>query len=169
MKPLLALATLAALVPATSPARNVGAPLAGTVSATTYASSGAYHGAVDISGGTCGTTPVTTGVSGSLAWNVTINTPSTVCYTAMTGPQNEAKHTFADGFTFRLMNFNKSAQTYDRTCDGCNIGAAGDKGLPAGSIHLQRDKAGTKDTSWYAGYAIKGEALTAGELVGILD
>ncbi|KFA92967.1 hypothetical protein [Archangium violaceum] len=170
MKSLLALTALAALVPAASPAaRNVGAPLAGTVAATTYSSSGAFHGAVDIDGGTCGTTPITTGVAGSLAWNVVINTPSTLCGTAMTGPQNVAKHTFADGFTFRLMDFNKTGQTFDRTCDRCNIGAAGDKGIPANSLHLQRDKSGTKDTSWYAGYSTVGEALSLGELVGVLD
>ncbi|AKI98609.1 Peptidase, M23/M37 family [Archangium gephyra] len=170
MKSLGALAALAALAPATALAvRNVGAPLAGTVAATTYSSSGAYHGAVDIDGGTCGTTPITTGVAGTLAWNVVINTASTLCYTAMTGAQNVARHTFADGFTFRLMNFNRTAQTFDRTCDRCNIGAAGDAGIPANSLHLQRDKSGTKDTSWYAGYATVGEALSLGELVGVLD
>ncbi|HEX5751236.1 MAG TPA: hypothetical protein VFZ09_33745 [Archangium sp.] len=170
LKPLLALATLATLAPATALAvRNVGAPLAGTVAATTYTSSGAYHGAVDIDGGTCGTTPITTGVAGSLAWNVVINTPETLCYTALTGPQNVAKHLFADGFTFRLMDFNRTGQTYDRTCDRCNIGAAGDAGIPANSLHLQRDKSGTKDTSWYAGYATGGEALSLGELIGVLD
>ncbi|WP_375769101.1 hypothetical protein NR798_46780 [Archangium gephyra] len=168
LKTLGALTALAALAPFAAPARDVQAPLAGTVSATNYTSSGASHGAVDIDGGTCGTTPVTTAVVGSLAWNVVINTSATVCYSAMTGPQNVARHTFADGYTFRLMQFNKSAQTYDRTCDRCNIGMAGDKGLPHGDIHLERHKSGTLDTSWYQGYAVKGEALSLGELIGVL-
>lgn len=169
LKTLGALAALAALAPTPAPAaRDVQAPLAGTVSNTIYTSSGAFHAAVDIDGGTCGTTPVTTAVVGSLSWNVVINTAYTLCGTAMTGAQNVAKHTFADGFTFRLMQFNKSAQTYDRTCDRCNIGMAGDKGLPEGAIHLQRDKNGTRDTSWYQGYTAKGEVLSLGERIGVL-
>jgi len=162
LKPLFALAAMAVLVPATAPgARFVGAPLAGTAALPS--------GAVKLSGGTCGSTPLNTGVTGSLSWNVVINTPSTLCFTAMTGAQNVARHTFADGYTFRLRYFNRTAQTYDRTCDRCNIGAAGDAGIPAGSVQLQRDKSGTLDTSWYAGYTNPGEFLSAGELTGYLD
>jgi hypothetical protein len=168
LKTLCALVALAALAPAPAPARDVEAPLAGTVTATTYASSGAFHGAVDISGGTCGTTPVTTAAAGSLAWNVVINTSNTICYANLAIPQNEVRHTFADGFTFRLMHFNPSAASVDKTCDRCNIGKASSPGNPESEIHLQRDKSGTRDTSWYSGYTTTGEALTLGERVGII-
>ena len=164
---LTALASLA-LVPTAVSAHEVRGPHPGTVITTTYSSSGAFHGAVDISGGTCGTTNVTTAVFGSLAWNVVINTANTICYANLAIPQNEVRHTFADGFTFRLMHFNPSAASYDRTCDRCNIGKASSPGNPDSDIHLQLDKSGTKDTSWYSGYTTKGEALSLGERVGVL-
>jgi hypothetical protein len=160
MKPLCALAMLVALVPTPSPAYTVGAPIEGTVRATTYYSSGAFHGAVDISNGPCGTSPVTTGVVGSLSWTVTIRTTGIYCSTA-SNTQNEAAHTFADGYTFRLWHFNKTANSYSRTCDRCIIGQDG-----ADYIHLQRDRSGTLSTSWYSGYTTVGEYLSLGETVG---
>ncbi|HYO53019.1 hypothetical protein [Archangium sp.] len=162
MKTLSALATLMALVPTTAPgAYTVGSPLAGTVRTTTYYSSGAFHGAVDISNGPCGTNPITTGVVGSLSWNVTLRTTGIACDMAG-GTQNEAAHTFADGYTFRLLQFNKSANSYDRTCDRCSIGIEGPD-----HIHLQRDRNGTNITTWYSGYTTVGEFLSLGETVGV--
>ena len=168
MKTLAALAAMTA-APLAFAAHTVGAPLAGTVTATTYSTSGAYHGAVDIRGGACGQTPVYTGVVGSLSWTVTIKSSATGCGSSLSA-QNEASHTFGTGWTFRLRGFVNSAGSISRTCDRCNIGTAfnfsGDAIVEP--LHLQHDKLGTRDSQWYVG-TVKGEALSLGEVVGYLD
>jgi len=157
MKTLTALASLALIPTALA---SVTAPHPGTVTATTYNSDGSFHGAVDISSGApCGYWGVQTGLVGSLFWNVTINSTATTC-TAPTG--NVAVHTFADGNAYRIIDFLKTAASYDKTCDRCTIG---DEGV---RTHMQYNKNGTKDTSWYSGYTVKGEAIDAGEIIGVL-
>jgi hypothetical protein len=167
---LAALASLA-LIPSMAAAHTVKAPYPATVTATTYYSSGAFHGAIDVASGSgCGYWGVETGVVGSVSWNVTINTTGTVCYGNGSGNQNEAKHVWADGWTFRLWHFLKTASSYDRTCDRCQVGDEGGTGNATGPhTHLQQDKAGTKDTSWYSGYTSKGEAVDRSETLGVLD
>lgn len=169
MKSLVALASVSVLVSSASLARNVEAPLAGTVAATTYYPSGSFHGAVDIRGGTCGVTPVKTGAVGSLAWTVTIRSTATGCASSMPA-QNEVSHAFANGGTFRIRSFLASAGSYNRTCDRCNIGTAYvfNGSAIVDPLHLQYDRYGTRSTSWYAG-TVNGEALSAGEVVGIID
>ena len=160
-----------ALLPAAAGAYEVGAPFPGTVTATTYYSSGSFHGAIDLSSSAaCGYWGVETAVNASLAWNVTIRTTSKVCYGNGSGNQNEAKHVWADGWTFRLWHFNKTASSYDRTCDRCQVGDEGSTGNSTGPhTHLQQDKAGTNDTSWYSGYTTKGEYVDRSETLGVLD
>jgi hypothetical protein len=167
---LAALASLA-LIPATATAHTVKSPYPATVTALTYYSSGAFHGAIDIASGSgCGYWGVETGVVGSVSWNVTINTTGTVCYGNGSGNQNEAKHVWADGWTFRLWHFLKTASSYDRTCDRCQVGDEGGTGNATGPhTHLQQDKSGTKDTSWYSGYTSKGEYVDRSETLGVLD
>jgi hypothetical protein len=146
--PLAALASLV-LVPATSSAYTVRSPHPGTVTATTYYPSGAFHGAVDISG-TCNYWGVETAVTATLFWNVTIRTTGIVCYGSGSGTQNEAKHAFASGWTFRIWHFIKTATSYDRTCDRCQIGNVGGTGnVTSPHTHLQYDKLGTNNTTWY--------------------
>jgi hypothetical protein len=155
------LATLAslALIPTAATAVTAKAPISGTVTATTYSSTGAFHGAVDVAGSTCGYWGVETGLVGSLYWNITINSTSNSCVTGVaTG--NEAKHTFADGTVYRIRNFIKTAASVDKTCDRCQIG---DEGI---HLHVQVDKNGTKDTSWYSAYTTKGEAVDPTETLG---
>ncbi|HEX8825853.1 MAG TPA: hypothetical protein VF794_38435 [Archangium sp.] len=152
----LTLATLA-LLPAGVSAHTVKAPHPGTVTATTYTSSGAFHGAVDISN--CYAS-LYSGVVGSLSWTVTIRSVGTGCNLPT---NNEAKHLFADGWSFRITNFVKTADSYSRTCDNCMLGQAGIH------THLQKDKVGTNDTSWYSGYTTQGESVDRTETIGILD
>ena len=159
MMTLTALAALA-LVP-TASAGNVHAPHPGTATDTTYDSSGVFHGAVDIAPTNgCGYWGVSPGLVGSLYWNVTINSTATTC-TAPTG--NVAVHTFADGRSFRIKDFLKSSASFDKTCDRCQLG---DSGV---YTHLQYNKNGTKDTSWYSGYTSRGEVIDAGELIGVIN
>ncbi|HEY0096284.1 MAG TPA: hypothetical protein VGB96_18285, partial [Archangium sp.] len=77
---LAALASLA-LVPAAVTAHTVKAPYTATVTTTTYYSSGSFHGAVDVSSGSCDYWGVETGVVGSVFWDVTINTSTHYCNT----------------------------------------------------------------------------------------
>jgi hypothetical protein len=169
-KTLAALATVA-LIPTAASAWTVKAPHPGTVSATTYESSGAFHGAVDVaSNNGCAWWGVETGVVGSISWNVTIHVLGPICYGSGTGTGgggNEAKHVFGDGWTFRLLHFIKTASSVDKVCDRCQIGDAGTEVATGSDTHLQRDKNGTKDTSWYAGYTVKGEAVDRTETLGI--
>ena len=106
-----------ALIPAAVTAHEVRGTHPGTITAlTTYPSSGKYHGAIDIgAGGQCNYWGAETGVVGSVSWTVTIRTTGIVCYGSGSGNQNEAKHVFADGWTFRLWHFNKTASSYDST------------------------------------------------------
>jgi hypothetical protein len=160
--------TSLALIPAVSGAAyTVGAPFPGTVTATTYYSSGSFHGAVDLSSSAaCGYWGVETGIGASLSWNVTINTTGKVCYGNGSGNQNEGKHTFANGYTFRQWHFLKSADSYDRTCNRCQLGDEGGTGNVTGPhTHMQYDKAGSNSTSWYSG-TTKGEYLDRDEKVG---
>jgi hypothetical protein len=167
-KTLTALASLALLPAAATAAYRVGAPFPGTVLTTTYSSSGSFHGAVDISSGQCNSWGVETGVVGSLHWNVTIRTTTLVCYSG-SGNQNEARHTFANGYSFRLWHFLKTADSYDRTCDRCQIGnEGGTDTLGTPHVHLQYDNNGTRNTAWYSGYTTKGEFLDRGETVGYI-
>lgn len=163
---LVALACLA-LAPTALAETRVGSPITGTVTATTYYSTGSFHGAVDIGSGTCNQDPVLAPFAGY--WNVTIRTTGVYCNGSGSGNQNEAKHVFGDGWVFRIWHFNKSAGSYDRTCDGCALGTVGGTGSASGPhVHLQMDKSGTYDTSWYSGYTVKGELLDARETVGYL-
>lgn len=162
LKQSLAVLTSLALLPLAAAATTVQAPHPGTVTALTYYTSGAFHGAVDISSGRCGYWGVQTGLVGSFSWNITIRNTATTCTTQSEANQNEAKHHFADGSTYRIWDFLKTANSYDRTCDRCQIGDEGDH------THIQYDLAGTKDTSWYSGYTTRGEAIDAGETIGVL-
>jgi hypothetical protein len=163
---LTALAALA-LIPTAEAATRVGSPISGTVTATTYYSSGSFHGAVDIAG-ECNVDLVRAPFAGS--WNVTIRTTGVVCNGNGSGNQNEAKHTFADGSVFRIWHFIKTADSYDRTCAGtCVLGVVGGTGNATGPhVHMQWDKFGTNNTSWYSGYTVKGEFLSVDETVGYL-
>jgi hypothetical protein len=157
---LAALASLA-LLPTAVSAHMVKGPHPGTVTALTYYPSGSFHGAVDIqSGASCGYWTVETGVVGSVYWNVTIMNTTTTCTTSS---GNEAKHVWADGWVFRIRNFIKTAASVDKTCDSCPIGNEGNK------THLQQDKSGTYDTSWYSGYTTMGEFVDRTETIGVLD
>ena len=158
-----------ALIPTTATAQNIYAPHPGTVPALTYSASGSFHGAVDISSGRCNYWGVESPIRGSIFWNVTINTTGIVCYGSGSGNQNEAKHNFADGWTFRIWHFIKTANSYDRTCDRCLLGNEGATGNVTGPVtHFHYDHLGTKDTSWYSGYTVEGETIDFGELVGVL-
>lgn len=160
------LATLAslALVPTAVSALEVRAPHTGTVTALTYSASGAFHGAVDIqSNAACGYWGVQTGVVGSLSWNVTIRTVAYSCSLNVGLTQNEAKHHWADGWTFRVWHFLKTSASVDKTCDRCQVGDEGEL------THLHRDLNGTQDTSWYGGYTTQGEAVDRTETIGYLD
>ncbi len=169
----ISLAALASLViiPTAVTAHEVRGPYPGTVTALTYYSSGAFHGAIDVASGSgCNYWGVETGVVGSVSWNVTIRTTSSVCYGNGSGNQNEAKHVWANGYTYRLWHFNKTASSYDRTCDRCQVGDEGGTGNATGPhTHIQHDLNGTKDTSWYSGYTTKGEAVSRTETLGFLD
>ena len=170
-KSLAILACLALLPAASVSAHTVKGPYSGTVTATTYYSSGSFHGALDIAGdGPCNYWGVQTSVVGSVYWNITINTSTNVCYGNGSGNQNQARHVWASGWSFRLWHWNRTANSYDRTCDRCQIGDEGGTGNATGPhTHLQQDKNGTKDTSWYAGYTTRGEAVSRSETLGVLD
>lgn len=149
------------VLPMAASATTIKASVPGTVTATTYLSSGAFHGAVDISTGRCNYWGVETGLVGAIHWNITIRTTSTACYTdSGTGNTNEAKHVWADGWAYRIWGFIKTADSYDRTCDRCTIGN------DSGMVHHQYDKNGTLDTSWYSAYTTKGEAVDRTETIG---
>ncbi|HYH95061.1 hypothetical protein [Hyalangium sp.] len=167
MKTTLAALAALALIPTAASAYRVGSPFPGDVTATTYYSSGSFHGAVDISSrNACGYWGVETGLVGSISWNVTIRTTTKVCYGNGSGNQNEVKHTFANGYTLRQWHFLKTASSYDRTCDRCQIGDEGGTGNVTGPhTHMQYDRSGTNSTSWYSG-TVKGEFLDRGETVG---
>jgi len=170
MKMTLAALACLALIPAASSAHTVKSPFPGTVTATTYYSSGAFHGAVDISSGRCNYWGVETGVVGSVSWAVTIRTTGIVCNGNGSGNQNEARHVWADGATYRLWHWIKTSDSYNRTCDRCQVGNEGGTGNATGPhVHIQQDRSGTKDTSWYSGYTVKGEAVDRTETVGVLD
>ena len=167
MKTTLASLISLALLPAAAGAYEVGAPFPGTVTATTYYSSGSFHGAIDLSSGAaCGYWGVETAVNASLAWDVTIRTSEKVCYGSGSGNQNEVKHTFANGYTFRQWHFLKTALSVDKTCNRCQIGDEGGTGNATGPhTHIQYDKSGTNNTSWYSG-TTKGEFLDRDEKIG---
>ncbi len=163
------LAALALLPAATTAAYRVGSPFPGTVTATTYYSSGTFHGAVDISSGQCNYWGVDTAVVALLSWNVTIRTTGVVCSGSGSGNQNEVKHTFPDGYSFRLWHFIKTADSVDKTCDRCQVGNEGGTSSSTGPhVHLQYDNNGTLNTAWYSGYTVKGEFLDRGETVGYI-
>ncbi|MFL5359029.1 hypothetical protein [Archangium sp.] len=171
MKMTLAALASVALIPAGVTAHEVRAPHPGTVTALTYYSSGAFHGAIDVASGSgCGYWGVETGVVGSVSWNVTIRTTGTVCYGNGSGNQNEAKHIWTNGYSYRVWHFLKTANSYDRTCDRCQVGDEGGTGNVTGPhSHIQYDLNGSNDTSWYANYTVKGEAVDRSETLGYLD
>jgi len=156
---LAALASLT-LLPTAVTAHTVKAPFPGTVTATTYTSSGALHNGVDISSGRCNYWGVQTGVVGSVSWNVTIWSTATTCTTAT---RNEAKHVWADGWAYRILNFIKTPDSFDKTCDRCQIGNEGFH------THIQQDKSGTYDNSWYSGYVTRGQTVDSTTTIGVLD
>lgn len=160
MKILTALASLA-LIPTALAGNGVQAPNSGTVTALTYNPDGTFHGAVDITPNTpCGYWGITTGFVGTFYWNVTINSTATTC----SAPTNNvALHTFSDGRAFRVKDFLRTSSSVDKTCDRCQIG---DSGFVT---HVQVNKNGTKDTSWYSGFVTRGQFVDAGELIGVIN
>ena len=171
MKTTLAVLASLAFIPTTALAVRVGSPFPGDVTATTYYSSGSFHGAVDIaSGDACNYWGVETGVVGSTSWNVTIRTTGIVCNGSGSGNQNEVKHTFANDKVLRQWHFLKTGASYDRTCDRCQIGDEGGTGNVTGPhTHMQVDRYGSNLTGWYSGYTSKGEFLDRGETVGYIQ
>ncbi|KFE62799.1 hypothetical protein [Hyalangium minutum] len=171
MKMALAALVSLALIPTAAAAHTVKGPYSGTVTATTYYPSGGYHGAIDVaSSNGCGYWGVETAVVGSVSWNVTIMTTGTVCYGNGYENANTAVHTWADGWKFHLKHFLKTASSYDRTCDRCQVGDEGGTGQATGPhTHLMQEKNGTKDTSWYSGYTTQGEFVDRTETLGVLD
>ena len=172
MKTTMAVLASLAFIPAVAIASyRVGSPFPGDVTATTYYSSGTFHGAVDISSrNACGYWGVETGVVGSMSWNVTIRTTGDVCYGNGSGNQNEVKHTFANDYVIRQWHFLKEPTSVDKTCDRCQIGDEGGTGNVTGPhSHLQYDLNGTNNTSWYSDYTVKGEFLDRGETVGYIQ
>jgi hypothetical protein len=161
-----------AFIPATASAEFVYAPHPGTVTATTYTSSGAFHGAVDISSGICNQWGVQSPFMGSVYWNVTVRSTNLVCYGSDGGgySPNEAERTLPDGWRFRFWHFIRTSDSYDRTCARCTLGNEGATGNTSGVplTHLQLNNLGTMDTSWYSGYTTKGEAIDADEIIGVL-
>jgi hypothetical protein len=150
---ILVVAIAVAALPSPVLAHYVKAPVNGTVTATTWYSSGTFHGAVDIAPGSsaCGVKAVTTAVAQTKFWDVTINTGYKVCYGNGSGNQNQAVASYTNGWKFRQYHFNKSGSSYDRTCDRCYIGLVGGTGYATGPhSHLQYDRYGTKSTSWYS-------------------
>jgi hypothetical protein len=117
--------------------------------------------AVDIYSGSCGYWGVETAVVGSLYWNVTIRTTGTVCNGNGSGNQNEVKHVFVDGYTFRQWHFIQTASSYDRTCDRCQVGdEGGTGGVTSPHSHLQYDKNGTLVTSWISPDLVNGQSVS---------
>ncbi|MBL0695250.1 hypothetical protein [Comamonas sp. JC664] len=167
---LAALAALA-LIPASVTAHTVKGTHTGSVTALTNYSSGTFHGAVDIgAGGRCNYWGAETGVVGSVYWAVTIRTSGVVCNGNGSGNQNEARHAWASGWTFRQWHWIKTADSRNRTCDRCQVGNIGGTGNSTGPhAHLQQDKLGTKDTAWYRGYVSVGTAVTRAKTIGVLD
>jgi hypothetical protein len=163
------LACLAALV---SPSSSAGAAAVrashpGKVVAADYTQTGTFHGAVDIALNDCTPWSINPGLTGSMSWNVTIRTTVRACNGTASGTQNEVKHTFADGTTFRVWHFNRSASSYDRTCDRCDIGDLGATGnVTVPTTHYQVDKLGTKNTSWYT--VELGQSVSTGTIIGYL-
>jgi hypothetical protein len=144
------------LLPALSTASSVYAPFPGTVKfhRNTYG----VISALDILTDSCGYWGVSTAVVGSLSWNVIVRTTTNVCYGNGSGSQNEVKHTFANGYTFRQWHFLKSADSYSRTCDRCQIGDAGATGnATSARSHLALDKSGTPNTSWISPSLVEGQ------------
>jgi hypothetical protein len=168
-KLLLVTLALAFLAPATALAHYVKSPLSGTVTATTYYSSGKFHGALDIAGpaSTCGTRQVTTGVAQTKYWTVTIRTTSRVCYGNGSGRENSSNASYANGWTFRQFHFNRNSNSRSRTCDRCYIGTHGGTGNSTGPhTHIQYDRYGTRSTSWYS--VGRGRSVTTTTNVGYL-
>ncbi len=155
----------AAILPSPTVAYEVRSPCPGTVTTTTNYSDGSPHKAVDIAPGSCNYWGAETGVVGSFRWTVTIKTTGAICEGNGSGNQNEAKTTFASGWTFRQWHFIKTSDSYNRTCDRCQVGNIGGTGRVTGPhAHLQRDKAGTLDTSWYV--VKKGQSVTRSTTIG---
>ncbi|WPB77406.1 hypothetical protein KYC5002_51560 [Archangium violaceum] len=158
MKQSLAALACLALVPMSVTAAQVYAPFPGTVKL--HRNAAGIPNAVDILGD-CGYWGAETGLVGSVSWNVTLRTTALTCGGNGTGNQNEVKHTFADGYTFRQWHFNKTSNSYDRTCDRCQIGDAGATGnAPTARAHLQRDKNGTLDTAWISPNLVDGQYVS---------
>ncbi|HYO73629.1 MAG TPA: hypothetical protein VEU33_46955 [Archangium sp.] len=157
-----------ALVPTAAIALEIRAPHDGTVTDTTYYSSGTFHGAVDLTG-RCNVDPVDAMFVGSMSWNFTLRTTGAVCTGSGSGNHNAVSHTFADGTVFRMWHFIKTAASYDRTCDRCSLGNVGGTGAVTQALtHFQVDKNGTRNTAWYSGYSVRGEFVSRGEIIGVL-
>lgn len=154
-------------MPPSATAAYVRSPLDGIVTASTYYSSGTFHGALDIAGprSTCGTRGVTTGVAQTKYWTVRIRTASRVCYGNGSGNENSATAAYSSGWSFRQFHFNRSSSSVSRTCDRCYVGTHGGTGRASGPhSHIQYDRYGTRSTGWYT--VGRGRSVTKSMNVG---
>ncbi len=164
---LMAIAALA-LIPTATGAYEVRSPCPGTVTTTTSYSDGSPHKAVDIAPGRCNYWGAETGLVGSVFWTVTIRTSGVVCNGNGSGNQNEARTTLPSGWAFRQWHFIKTADSRSRTCDRCQVGNIGATGNSTGPhAHLQRDRNGSLDTSWYR--VSKGQSVTRSTTIGYVN
>ncbi len=158
-KTLAALACLALLPTTAVSAGEIRATFPGTLAAR-------LTSAVVVSTSQCNYWGAMPGLVGSLSWNVTINTTGIVCYGSGSGTQNEVKHTFSTGVTFRQWHFIKTASSYDRTCDRCEIGNIGGTGNVTGPrARYAVDKYGTGVPLQYPATPNVGDPVNGNEVI----
>jgi hypothetical protein len=132
---------------------------------TYYYCNGDYHGALDISNGTCSVWSMRGMLVGTYYWNVVTGYSNCV-----NSPQTAANYTYvagSSGYIFYQYHHNHNANSYSRSCDRCALGLVGATGNAYGAhVHGQSNQNSTKLTAWYSGYATCGTKSNGNTVMG---
>lgn len=165
---LVAIATSASAYAAT--ARGPICQTSARVGSTTYYScNGGYHGALDMSNGTCNSWNHRGMILGSRYYRYYGGCGQSCRATSCNGGAgNYVVVTGGSGWQFRQLHIGANASSRSKTCDRCALGLVSSTGQSYGAhVHADNRRYGTRMTAWYTSVGTTcGRSAYCGNVVG---
>jgi hypothetical protein len=138
-------------------------------STTYYSCSSGYHGALDMSNGTCNEWNHRAMILGSRYYRFYGGCGQTCGGNSCNGGAgNYVVVTGASGWEFRQLHIGANASSYSKTCDRCALGLISSTGQSYGAhSHADNRRYGTRMTAWYTSIGTTcGRSAYCGNVVG---
>jgi hypothetical protein len=138
-------------------------------STTYYSCSGGYHGALDMSNGTCNSWNHRAMIVGSRYYRYYGGCGKSCTATSCNGGAgNYVVVTGGSGWQFRQLHIGANGSSASKTCDRCPLGLVSSTGQSYGAhVHADNRRYGTRMTSWYTSAGTTcGRSAYCGNTVG---